>query len=87
MEKITEITDFDLFVFQQEGRFNRCDNSVPTFSGFQSYLRTLEYHEKEDLKEWLDTTKDGVNYVNRLITKGSRKRKRGAVDLIHTTQS
>ena len=75
--------DSTLFQYQRAEKYDCINKIVPTYSGFLLYVKS---REEEDVKEWLDTTKEGVNFVNRLITKGQQKRKRSDVDHVLTNK-
>ena len=81
--KMNTISDYEFFQCQREEKYDRINKIVPTYSGFLLYVKS---REEEDVKEWLETTKQGVNFVNRLMTKGRQKRKRGDVDHVLTNK-
>ena len=63
--KMNTISDYEFFQCQREEKYDRINKIVPTYSGFLLYVKSRE----EDIKERLETTKQGVNFVNRLMTR------------------
>ena len=63
--KMNTISDYEFFQCQRAEKYDCINKIVPTYSGFLLYVKSRE----EDIKERLETTKQGVNFVNRLMTR------------------
>jgi hypothetical protein len=64
--KMNTISDYEFFQCQRAEKYDHMNTIVPTYSGFILYVKS---REEEDVKERLETTKQGVNFVNRLMTR------------------